>query len=31
MMFSDPMKKTKDEYQNTINKIGSNSAVGIDP
>lgn len=31
MNHSDPMKKTKDDYKETINKIASNTAVGIDP
>ena len=31
MTHSDPMKKNKEEFQETIKKIGSNNAVGIDP
>ena len=31
MEFDDPMKKNKDQYTTTINKIASNTAVGIDP
>ena len=31
MSDSDPMKKSKEEYGDTIQKIASNSVVGIDP
>ena len=31
MAHGDPMKKNKEDYQETINKIASNTAVGIDP
>ena len=30
-MEADPMKKNKSDYTETINKIASNTAVGIDP
>ena len=31
MKFSDPMKKSKDQYQETIKKIEAPSSTGIDP
>lgn len=31
MPLSDPMKKSKEDFQETINKIASNTSVGIDP
>ena len=31
MSFSDPMKKSKEDFEDTIQKIASNTAVGIDP
>ena len=31
MNDTDPMKKSKEEYSDTIKKIASNSVVGIDP
>ena len=31
MEFQDPMKKNKPDFTQTINKIASNTPVGIDP
>ena len=31
MPHSDPMKKAKEDYQETIKKIAASTAVGIDP
>ena len=31
MSFVDPMAKHKEEFKETIQKIGANNSVGIDP